>query len=105
MKRFTQKLKDGLVQGYLESRSSCTEYCKQKGIHPNSLYRWKKQYEAKQGKQSSFVEIAAPGFVSDNRQNIYIEIRTKNVRVQIPATIGKDQLEFLFTLMGLAHVS
>ena len=51
MKRFTQKQKDDLVQGYLQSEIPCTEYCKQHDLHPNTLYRWKKQYETKPGEQ------------------------------------------------------
>ncbi len=105
MKRFTQKQKDDLVQGYLHSGISCTEYCKQHDLHPNTLYRWKKHYETKSGEQGSFIEITPPKSVSDNRQKTYIEIRTKNARVQIPATIGNEQIAFLFGLMGLAHVS
>ena len=51
MKRFTQKQKDDLVQGYLQSEIPCTEYCKQHDLHPNTLYRWKKHYETKPGEQ------------------------------------------------------
>jgi transposase-like protein len=105
MKRFTQKQKDDLVQGYLQSDISCTEYCKKNDLHPNTLYRWKKQYETKPGEQGSFVEITPAESVSDNRQETCIEIQTKNTRVQIPVTIGNEQLAFLFGLMGLAHVS
>lgn len=106
MKRFTQKQKDDLVQGYLQSSFSCTEYCKQNDLHPNTLYRWKKQYETKPGEQGSFVEITpAESVLSGNKQNTYIEIRTKNARIQIPVTIGNEQIAFLFGLMGLAHVS
>jgi len=105
MKRFTQKQKDDLVQGYLQSGITCTEYCKQNDLHPNTLYRWKKHYETKPDKQVSFIEITPPEAVSDNKQNTHIEIRTKYARVQIPTTIGNDQIAFLFGLMGIAHVS
>ncbi|HOF84607.1 MAG TPA: transposase [Treponemataceae bacterium] len=106
MKRFTQKQKDDLVQGYLQSEIPCTEYCKQHDLHPNTLYRWKKQYETKPGEQGSFVEITpAESVLSGNKQNTYIEIRTKNARIQIPVTIGNEQIAYLFDLMGLAHVS
>ena len=106
MKRFTQKQKDDLVQGYLQSSFSCTEYCKKNDLHPNTLYRWKKQYETKPGEQGSFVEITpAESVLSGNKQNMYIEIRTKNARIQIPVTIGNEQIAYLFDLMGLAHVS
>ena len=106
MKRFTQKQKDDLVQGYLQSDLSCTEYCKKNDLHPNTLYRWKKQYETKPGEQGSFVEITpAESVLSGNKQNTYIEIRTKNARIQIPVTIGNEQIAYLFDLMGLAHVS
>lgn len=105
MKRFTQKQKDDLVQGYLQSGISCSDYCKQNDLHPNTLYRWKKHYETKPGEQGSFVEITPAESVSDNRQEKCIEIRTKNARVQIPATIGNEQIAFLFNLMGLSHVS
>jgi len=106
MKRFTQKQKDDLVQGYLQSEIPCTEYCKQHDLHPNTLYRWKKQYETKPGEQGSFVEITpAESVLSGNKQSTYIEIRTKNARIQIPVTIGNEQIAYLFDLMGLAHVS
>ena|SRR5690606_19650666 len=105
MKRFTQKQKDDLVQGYLQSEIPCTEYCKQNDLHPNTLYQWKKQYETKPGEQGSFVEITPAESASDNRQETCIDIRTKNARIQIPVTIGNEQIAYLFDLMGLAHVS
>lgn len=109
MKRFTQKQKQEVVQRYLESGMSCIEYCKQNGLHPNSLYRWKKQYRIQTSEAKTFVEIkpvlTPRKPACENGQNTYIEIMTKQANIKIPVTIGNEQLSYLFSLLGLSYVS
>lgn len=104
MSRFTEKEKTKFVQGYIKSGLSCIEYCRQNNIHPNTLYRWKNQYEEKQNERGTFIEIAAPTTTADDKQTSCIDIHTNDFHIQIPANIGNEQIAFLFKLMGLTHV-
>lgn len=105
MKRVTKKEKADLVQDYLQSELSRADYCRKNDIHPNTMYRWEKQFKVKKTGPGSFVEITTERSVPHNRQEGCITIQTEIANVLIPANIGNDQITFLFSLMGLAHVS
>ena len=105
MKQRTKKERDTVVQSYLKSGVSCAKFSRMHNLNPNTLYRWLKQYREKPDELETFIEITPPRYEHDNKQNKYIEIRTKSTRIQIPVSIDNDQLAFLFNLMGLSHVS
>ena len=105
MKQFTEKEKKEHVRNYLKGKVSRAEYCKHNDIHTNTLYRWQKQYGTEQGKPENFIEIKTDGAMLKSGNKRGIEIRTRKACVYLPESLGKEEVEYIFRLMGLVHVS
>ena len=104
MKQFSNSEKKNHIKKWQQSGVSCIEYGRKNNLHPNTLYRWKKMFgnESKSSK-SSFVEI--PVSLGTAHTGSEIRIETGSLTMHIPASLPKDQISMIFSLLGIIHVS